>query len=222
MRLDLHTHTYVSGDSSTTFDEYREAFLKSGIDIVAVTDHLTVDGALQLRQMLPNRVIVGQEFRCDLGEVIGLYLEESIPPLLTFAAAIDRIRDQGGLVMIPHPNDLVRVSIDLEEVEDFARRGFIDIIEAGNSKSKPDGTCKGARAFAERFSIPMVSNSDAHVEGAIGSSFTETDSGVDCSDPESLLEALKSSNCKISYFDPPRRWRSRVVPSSTNSSFKCL
>ncbi|MDA8025294.1 MAG: PHP domain-containing protein [Actinomycetota bacterium] len=220
MKLDLHTHTYMSGDSSTTFDEYIAALARSEMDIVAVTDHLRIDGALQLKQSLPGKVIVGQEFRCDLGEVIGLFLTESIPPLLSFGDAVQRIKDQGGLVMIPHPNDLVRVSINLEDVETFASQGLIDIIEIGNSKSKPDGVCEGALHFAEVFSIAAVSNSDSHVEEAIGSSFTETTSAVDCGDPTSLLEALKGSFTKISYFDPPRRWKSRVVPSSTNSSFK--
>lgn len=210
----------MSGDSSTTFDDYLGGFTRSGLDLVAVTDHLRIDGALHLKKVLPSRVIVGQEFRCDLGEVIGLYLSEPIPPLLSFGDAIGRIKDQGGLVMIPHPNDQVRVSIDLAAVEDFARRNLIDIVEIGNSKSKPDGNCDGAEAFAKMFSIPTVANSDAHVEEAIGSSFTETEIDVDCNDPASLIQALQSSKATISYYDPPRRWKSRVVPPSTNSSFK--
>ena len=220
MKLDLHTHTYVSGDSSTTFDEYVSGLTKSSMDVVAVTDHLRIDGALELKVRFPDKVIVGQEFRCDLGEVIGLYLDEAIPPLLSFGKAVERIKDQDGLVMIPHPNDLVRVSVDLRDIEGFASRGLIDIIEVGNSKSKPDGRCGEAKSFTDRFEICSVASSDAHVEEAIGSSFTETQFDVDCDDPKSLLTALKGSTPWISYFDPPRRWKGRVVPPSTNSSFK--
>jgi len=67
VRVDLHTHTMWSGDSSTTPDEVEEAVIACGIDVLCITDHNAVRGAQDLAARLPCRVIVGEELRTHAG-----------------------------------------------------------------------------------------------------------------------------------------------------------
>jgi predicted metal-dependent phosphoesterase TrpH len=59
MRVDLHTHTMWSGDSTTTPEEFAAAVVSSGLDVVCITDHNAIEGARELRDRLACRVIVG-------------------------------------------------------------------------------------------------------------------------------------------------------------------
>src|SRR6516165_8866036 len=79
VRVDLHSHTMWSGDSTTTPDELEQAVVESGIDVVCITDHNAVRGAQVLADRLPCRVVVGEELRTRAGEIIGLFLTERVP-----------------------------------------------------------------------------------------------------------------------------------------------
>jgi predicted metal-dependent phosphoesterase TrpH len=79
VRVDLHSHTMWSGDSTTTPDEVEEAVVASGLDVLCITDHNAIRGATELADRLPCRVIVGEELRTHAGEIIGLFLSERIP-----------------------------------------------------------------------------------------------------------------------------------------------
>ena len=79
VRVDLHSHTMWSGDSTTTPDELEEAVAASGLDVLCVTDHNSIRGATELAGRLPCRVVVGEELRTHAGEIIGLFLTEHVP-----------------------------------------------------------------------------------------------------------------------------------------------
>lgn len=213
MRLDLHTHTYRSGDSTTTIPEYLGGLAAGEIDLAAVTDHLSIEGALELAEMVPGRIIVGQEFRVREGELIGLFLTQRIPPALTAIEAAAVIHAQGGLVYVPHPGDLGRSSIGDRDLEVLAATGAIDIIEVANSKIAPSGWIPIALEACVRFGIAQGAGSDAHVESAIGSTWIECrDRDIACA--TDLLEALAEGEIHTRHLDPPRAWRARIVPSN--------
>ncbi|MFM8601399.1 MAG: PHP domain-containing protein, partial [Actinomycetota bacterium] len=115
VRVDMHTHTMFSGDSTTTLDEIVEAVTESGIDVLCVTDHNALEGALRLRTLLEDagfcRVVVGEEVKTHTGEIIGLFLTERIPFGETAVRTCEMIRAQGGLVYVPHPFDPMRRNI---------------------------------------------------------------------------------------------------------------
>ena len=73
VRVDLHSHTMWSGDSTTTPEEIEEAVVESGLDVLCITDHNAIKGAVQLAASLPCRVIVGEEMKTHAGEIIGLF-----------------------------------------------------------------------------------------------------------------------------------------------------
>ena len=75
VRVDMHSHTMFSGDSTTTLDEIAESVVEAGIDVLCVTDHNAIEGALRLQRALEGdgvcRVVVGEEVRTHTGEIIG-------------------------------------------------------------------------------------------------------------------------------------------------------
>ena len=78
VRVDLHSHTMWSGDSTTTPDEVEAAVTEAGLDVLCITDHNAIRGATELVGRLPCRVIVGEELRTHAGEIIGLFLVETL------------------------------------------------------------------------------------------------------------------------------------------------
>src|SRR5581483_854581 len=104
---DLHMHTDWSHDCSVEVDELLDYAEEQGLGAIAITDHNKFGGALEAVEKARGRnlvVIPGEEIKTDRqGEVIGLFLQEEIPPRLSFADTLAAIRAQGGLVYLPHP-----------------------------------------------------------------------------------------------------------------------
>src|SRR5438045_9055437 len=76
VRVDMHLHSMWSGDCTTTVDELAEAVAQTGIDVLCLTDHNTVNGALELTDSgaLGCRVVVGEARRPAAGEIVALLL----------------------------------------------------------------------------------------------------------------------------------------------------
>lgn len=211
VRVDCHLHTMWSGDSTTTPDELAEAIAEAAIDVVCITDHSTIAGALRLAAELACRVVVGQEQRTPEGELIGLYLSERIPPGCRDATeAAHHIRAQGGLVYVPHPFDPMRHRLGEAALERLAGEGLVDVIEARNAKTSLEHLNDEAAAACERFGLAAGAGSDAHVPEAIGAAYVEMDN---FDGPEEMRIALASALVVGHHFDAPRAWRARIVPS---------
>ena len=98
-------HTHYSPDSGMSPETLVAKCQKAGLNLIAVTDHNTIDGALAVRSLAPFTVIIGEEVGSAEGEITGLFLTETIPRGLPPVETARRIKDQGGLVSIPHPFD---------------------------------------------------------------------------------------------------------------------
>ena len=105
MRADLHMHSHFSPDSEVSPEAMAKRCADVGLDYVAVTDHNTIEGSLAVREIAPFGVIIGEEVASASGEITGLFLNETIPAGLTALQTVERIKDQVGLVSIPHPFD---------------------------------------------------------------------------------------------------------------------
>ena len=114
----MHSHTMWSGDSTTTPDEIEQAAVESGLDVLCITDHHAIKGAVEMAGRLGCRVIIGEEMRTHGGEIIGLFLTERVPQGTTSAEAAQLIRRQGGVVYIPHPFDPMRRNITESALDD--------------------------------------------------------------------------------------------------------
>ena len=172
LKADFHIHTEYSMDSNTSLDKVISRCLETGINCIAIADHGTIEGALKMQDIAPFSVIVAEEILTPLGEIIGMFLRETIPSGLSVEQVISRIRAQGGLVCIPHPFDtLYRHALGGKMLEVLAEQ--IDIIEVFNARSRFPWYSAKARAFAEKYGIPGSAGSDAHTPGEIGNTYVE-------------------------------------------------
>ncbi|MEW6141865.1 MAG: PHP domain-containing protein [Chloroflexota bacterium] len=186
LKADLHIHTQYSFDCSMSFDEVIASCLKRGINCVAIADHATAEGGLSLKLKAPFHVIVAEEVLTPAGEIMGMFLKETIPSPNSVDETIARIRDQGGLVCIPHPFDRLRPSA-------FSRSNLlpilskVDVIEAFNSRSLMPGASSRSRRLAQTYGKPASAGSDAHTPGEIGNAYVEM---PDFNGPADFLKSL--------------------------------
>jgi len=187
--MDMHTHSEYSPDSRTPLAAQVAALSAARIDVVCATDHNTIEGALRLRELAPDRlrVIVGEEVSTRDGEIIGLFLEKPIPRDLSGEETIARIKDQGGVVSVPHPFSRNRMRhIRRDALERLWQQ--VDCVEIFNAREAFAGDNRRAEAFARERSIPGAAGSDAHRASEIGRAFIEVD---EFAGREDFVEALR-------------------------------
>ncbi len=201
-----------SGDSTTTPDEFAAAIGASGLDVVCITDHNAINGAVELRDRLACRVIVGEELRTAAGEIIGLFLTQRVPMGTSHVDAAKAIRDQGGVVYIPHPFDPLRRNLAEVALYELAEADLIDAIEVLNAKTSLSSLNRRALAFAAEFGIVAGAGSDGHVPDALGAAYVEMD---DFTTPMEFLASLANGTVIGHHWDEPRPWSPRIVPSVT-------
>jgi len=214
IKVDLHLHTHFSGDSDITFEQISERCQKLGLGAIAITDHGTAKGALELsRQKFTCKLIVGEEVASSEGEIIGLFLNESIPNGLSPEETIRRIHSQGGLACIPHPFDRYRSSAmqvsTLERIVDQ-----IDIIEAFNARTIPFmQNLKLPEKFARQHHIPIGAGSDAHSKMEIGRAYITIPDFNTCDEfKQSILQSTvfgKRPNITVFYRSLLRRLKKK-------------
>jgi len=148
--------------------------LKLGIECLAIADHGTVTGALEMKARAPFQVIVAEEILTPVGEIMGLFLTEVIPSGLSVEETIKRIKDQGGLVALPHPFDRLR-GINHRGRDEIERLvAEIDVVEVFNSRSLPlAGADRQAAKFADSHGLLRSAGSDAHTLREIGNAYIE-------------------------------------------------
>jgi predicted metal-dependent phosphoesterase TrpH len=210
VRVDLHSHTMWSGDSTTTPDEVQHAVTESGIDVLCITDHNAIRGAVELADRLPCRVVVGEELRTHAGEIIGLFLTERIPMGTPPAEAARAIRAQGGVVYVPHPFDPMRRNMAEPSLYQLAHEGLLDAVEVLNAKTSLRSLNERAAHFADEFGLAHGAGSDAHVPLALGAAFVEM---PDFDGPADFVAKLREGRVVGHHWDEPRPWSPRILPS---------
>ena len=143
-----------------------------GLDCIAVTDHNTIEGAKEVSRIAPFTVIIGEEVASSDGEITGLFLEEAVPRGLSPLETVKLIKEQGGLVSIPHPYDRFRGSVitprGIEEVLPYA-----DIVEIFNSRNSLDADNRKAVELAGAHGLLTSGVSDAHTPMELGRTYVE-------------------------------------------------
>jgi predicted metal-dependent phosphoesterase TrpH len=172
IEVDLHMHTDHSTDCATPVDVLLQTARDRGLGAIAITDHNEVSGALEARRIAAEmddiKVIVAEEVKtAEQGEVIGLFLEEKIPKGLTMAETIAAIREQNGLVYVPHPFDRFHSVPDYEHLLDIVEE--IDILEVFNPRVAVTAFNEEAERFARKYRIVPGAGSDSHVAQGLGS-----------------------------------------------------
>lgn len=169
-KVDLHSHSIISHDGGVIADEY-ERILSSGVlDCIAITDHNETSFARIMHKKLGDKIIIGEEITTTDGEIIGLYLQETIPPKLDAAETVKRIREQNGLVYIPHPFEVFRKGLQQTTLDLI--KDEIDIVEVFNGRGQVRGKPKEALSFANLYEKSIAASSDAHTVRGIGRTYS--------------------------------------------------
>jgi len=189
---DLHTHTLYSHDCLTTLSDFLEACRRKGLDRVAVTDHNTIAGALRLKEMDPERIIVGEEVRSTYGELIAYFLTEPVPPGLSPQETIEAVRAQGGVVGIPHPLDTFRREA-MGRAALLPLLDRLDFLEAFNARCLLPADNRAAQALALERGLSLTAGSDAHCVWELGRAVTVL---LPFDSPVSFLESLRRAQIR--------------------------
>jgi predicted metal-dependent phosphoesterase TrpH len=189
---DLHMHTSWSNDCTVDPADlimYAEA---NGLGAIAVTDHNVFGGALETLELAREHdliVIPGEEVKTDgQGEVIGLFLREEIPRGMSFGDTVAAIKEQGGLVYMPHPFDRMHSIPDPATLRRHLED--IDVFEVYNARLLFEAYNDEALRFARKYNLTMGAGSDAHVLQGVGTGAIRMRS---FDGPEEFLQSLRSA-----------------------------
>ena len=170
-KIDLHTHSSASPDGGITPDQYQSVLENGTLDAVAITDHNSIDLALAMHKQLGDRIIVGEEIMTTRGEIIGLFLQERIEPGLSPVDTVRRIKDQNGLVYIPHPFETIRKGMHASALEEIV--DYIDIVEICNGRAFAQNYTSKAVVWAKLNQKDGAASSDAHGIKGLGKTYSD-------------------------------------------------
>ncbi|MBU0708655.1 PHP domain-containing protein [Patescibacteria group bacterium] len=201
LRVELHQHSCYSPDSSISYQDLLTAYEKGKFDVIAITDHDTVEGALEFKKRGDFPVIVGEEITLPgYKDVIGLFLNETVPHSLPLAETISIIKKQGGLVLVPHPYN--RFKLGIGETAILENIDNIDLFEAYNAAGgNLINRNQLAVEFADKHNLVKVACSDAHFRDQIGTTVTIVNSN-DANKlltPNGLMEALEGCKYELKF-----------------------
>jgi predicted metal-dependent phosphoesterase TrpH len=187
--VDLHCHTAASFDCLASPESVVKAAASRGLTHLAITDHDRIEGALRARDVAPAglAIIVGEEVKTSDGDLVALFLERAVPPGMSARDTIAAVREQGGMVGIPHPFDRYRGSM-LNDPKLEAIGQLVDWVEAHNARIVGAAGNERAAAFAKELGLPGVAVSDAHSALEVGVAYTVVQ--VDPGTPEGMRAAL--------------------------------
>ncbi|MGN6798521.1 MAG: PHP-associated domain-containing protein, partial [Gaiellaceae bacterium] len=189
---DLHMHTSWSHDCSTDPAELVDHAEAEGLGAIAVTDHNVFGGALETLDCAEGRdlfVIPGEEVKTDgQGEVIGLFLQQEIPRGMSFADTVAAIREQDGIVYVPHPFDRLHAIPDPKTLHRHLTD--IDVLEVYNARLLFEAFNDEALRFARKYDLTMGAGSDAHVLQGVGTGGVRMRA---FRDPEEFLLSLRTA-----------------------------
>jgi len=192
IKLDLHIHTIYSGDSSIT-PEFAIKFAKiKKLDGFAITDHNTLKAYNTLKKKNHNNeliIIPGMEIKTHIGEIIAIFINEEINTNdNNFFAIVEKIKEDNGLVIVPHLFDFLRDNrLKINLLSDNTIKNCIDGIEIINSRIIFKKCVNKARKFNIKHQLFETGGSDAHSSEEIGNGYTIIN------DVDDSLESIRKS-----------------------------
>lgn len=205
--MDSHIHSEYSPDSKSKLKDIFKVAKSRNIDIIAISDHNTVDGSKEARRLTKKDdllVIPSIEISSIEGHILGFGCEEKIDRDLPAAETIDLIHDQSALAIIPHPYCFYRHGLlckaDYKDLK-------IDAIETKNARFIVGYCNNKARNLSKNENLPSLGASDAHYFKFVGDCYSK----IDCEkDIDSVLKSIKkgkveafgkgTSNIKLSKY----------------------
>lgn len=190
IKADLHVHTIYSLDGRIPLEVLSKRLGELKMGAIAVTDHNTITGALKLLELNPPfKVIVGEEISTTDGELIGLFLKERVKPLMSLEETACAIKEQGGLVCLPHPTARMVISRVKPHMLEKALE-ICDIVEGINGRNIFRTDDKKAIELARKWGKPVSAGSDVHILSDLNSCYVEMENFFG---PEDFLQKLANA-----------------------------
>ncbi|SEH43590.1 hypothetical protein SAMN05192561_1011051 [Halopenitus malekzadehii] len=196
LSVELHTHSERSHDGRDPVDLLLEQAAAVGLDAIAVTDHDAIDASIEAADRAAEYGlvgIVGMEVTCAAGHVLAFGIEELVPSGLPYEETLDRIHDQGGIAVVPHPFQKTRHGVAAHIDDD--QLASADAIEVYNSRLLTGRANRKAERFALERDLPMTAGSDAHVSEMVGQAVTEVD--ADERSAAGILKAIAAGRTSV-------------------------
>lgn len=182
-KADVHIHTDASDGAATPREVLEYAEHHTDLDLIAITDHDTIDGAREAAKLHAAGnyrfdFIIGEEVTSTAGHILALFIKEPIPKELSPHETIRVIRDQGGIAIAAHPMLILRyidpdmltadgVGVDVLMAERF---DGLEIVNGGPTMGRENSRAKLLnRSILFR---AETGSSDAHIVEAIGKGYT--------------------------------------------------
>ncbi len=180
-RADVHMHSTYSDGCATVEEILAYAQHNTSLDVIAITDHDEIEGALRARDLWARGsyrfdFIVGEEITTTEGHLLALFIEKRIQPGLSMERSIEHIHEQGGIAVVAHPlHRFFRHSCQREVMDRVHRSSdvWFDGVETWNASFcgiYANYIAMGANRSI--YGLPELGNSDAHTAGSIGCGFT--------------------------------------------------
>ena len=227
-RADTHMHTNLSDGWASPAQIIAEA-TRRGLQVIAVTDHDHIEGAKRVAELLAQqesslKLITGVEVSTRQGHLLGLFVSKAPKALRPVEASIEAIKEQDGLVIIPHPMGRLVPSLSRAKIDELLNKGFpIDGIEIYNPSPANASMRSTVRLANAQWGLAEMGGSDAHFWQHIGAAYTFFPGSTPDDLRSAILErtvrpggheippvrlspATYVAQCAWSWFvDPPRR-----------------
>jgi len=176
-KADLHLHTNL-GDGTASPRRVIEIAKQRGLKVIAVTDHDHMEGAKRVYDLIQTEghdleMIWGCEVTAREGHFLGRCMKKPVKFLRRVEGAIEAIKEQGGLCIIPHPMGRLVPSLSRKKIDELLNRGYpIDGIELYNPSPANAGARQQVRTLNEQWGFAATGSSDAHFWQHIGAGYT--------------------------------------------------
>ena len=196
LTVELHAHSALSHDGRDPVELLLEQAAAVGLDALALTDHDEIDASIEAAKQAAGHGlvgIVGMEVSSAAGHILAFGIDELVPPGLSYDETLERIHDQGGIAVIPHPFQKSRHGVAPHITDD--QLASADAIEVYNSRLFTGRANRQAERFAIERGLPMTAGSDAHISEMVGQAVTEV--GVDERSADAILEAIRHGRTSV-------------------------
>jgi len=202
MKYDLHIHTNYSRCSNLEPNVVLETAIKQGLNGIAITDHDTIKGALEIKKLNKNpsfEVIVGEEISTNIGHVLVYYLKKGIKSK-NIKKVLLEVKKQNAICVLAHPYNILTGKITKILSYKNARKTInkkskiiksFDAIEGFNSRCILKKENILAQKLAKIYKKVIIAGSDAHFKSEIGNAYVEFD------DKFNLRTSIKKNKIKI-------------------------
>ncbi len=193
---DLHVHTAYSSDSTSSVSVVlQQAKNTAKLDVIAITDHDTIAGALEAVELGPRfgmDVIPGCEISTAEGHLLALFIKEQIPAKMPLVETLWAVGQQGGVAIAPHPVSIGVHALSAASIwkamKDPGARKVLVGVEVFNAGIIHTASNLTARYLCTQTRLAPTGGSDSHVYWTVGHGITSF-SGASTADLRRNLES---------------------------------